>query len=59
MESDPARSVDVRLEQASPLRGIVRFGDREPRPFEGWVALAAAVEAIVADDGREGRPRTA
>jgi hypothetical protein len=40
---------EVRLSTTAPLRGVVIFGDHEPRPFEGWVSLAAAVQAIVAD----------
>jgi hypothetical protein len=44
---------EVRLEATRPLRGVVRFGNEPGRPFEGWVALAAAVEACVADADRD------
>ena len=49
----PADGIDVRLTDGMPLRGIVSYGDREPRAFEGWVSLAAAVQAIVADAQHE------
>jgi hypothetical protein len=44
--------VEVTLTHASPLRGVVRCGDQEVRPFEGWVSLACAVEACVAEEAR-------
>ncbi|HVL94378.1 MAG TPA: hypothetical protein VM266_00820 [Solirubrobacteraceae bacterium] len=47
-----AAGLDVTLTATAPLRGVVRCGDLEPRPFEGWVALAAAVEACVAEQAR-------
>jgi hypothetical protein len=47
-----AGAFEVRLATTSPLRGVVSFGDREPRSFEGWVALAAVVEAFVAEEAR-------
>ena len=47
---DSGGPFEIRLAETAPLRGEVRFADHEPRPFEGWVALAAAVEAFVADE---------
>lgn len=40
---------EVRLATPVPLRGVVRLGDREPQAFEGWVELAAVVQAMVND----------
>ncbi len=45
---------EVRLATPVPLRGVVRLGDREPRPFEGWVELAAVVQAMVSDASSPG-----
>ena len=46
----PKDSFDVRLTTAVPLRGVVSLGDRDPLPFEGWVELAAAVQAMMSGD---------
>jgi hypothetical protein len=43
-------SFEVRLTTAVPLRGVVRLGDRDPLPFEGWVELAAAVQSMMSGE---------
>jgi hypothetical protein len=52
MQADSPQTVplEVRLAGTTPPRGLVYCGDREPRSFEGWLALAAAVEAFAADE---------
>ena len=49
---DCRQELEVELTQTIPLCGVVRCGDQEPRSFEGWVSLAAAVEACVAEETR-------
>jgi hypothetical protein len=59
--------LEVDLAATTPLRGVVRCGDLQEREFEGWVGLAAAVDACVAEarceaaDGRasQGSPPSA
>lgn len=43
------QELDVRIDHASPLRGVVRWGEGPARAFEGWVELAGAVEACLAE----------
>jgi hypothetical protein len=31
---------------SDPIEGAILAGEQEPRPFCGWVELAAAIEAI-------------
>jgi hypothetical protein len=39
--------LDVDLRETTPLRGVVRCGAQAPRPFEGWIELATAIQACM------------
>ena len=45
-ESNPHRRVIIDFEPGSqPINGVVREGGLAPRPFTGWLALMASLEA--------------
>ena len=57
---DARRYVDVGLEleiDAEPIAGRVQLGERAPRPFGGWLELAAALEDALSG-GRQVPART-
>ena len=53
---DVREQLVIDLQEAAPLCGVVRYAGQQPRPFQGWVALAAVLDACVAEArGADGR----